>query len=584
MTVTLYNYQSALDDFHAARRKAIFQEIMARIRGETNNLLSFDEVRHKLKAQEMQERGLRDIPLHAIVGSVNRYEDFTRGFLPRQTITPRRWARVELGVTDPAGLPPIEVYQIGEVYFVKDGNHRVSVARQLNFDIIQAYVTEVRTLVPLTPDIKADDLIIKAEYVNFLEHTRLNEIRPQANLTVTAPGQYEVLKEHIAIHSYFMGLNFKRDIPYTEAVSHWFDTIYIPVVHIVRERGLLRDFPNRTETDLYLWIVNHRAALEKELGWEIRPEAAASHLAEQFSQRLGHRLTRVSEKVKKAIIPITLKAGPPPGHWRKDKQTVRRADRLFSDILVPINGTESGWCALEQGLILAQREEARLHGLHVVSTREQKNSSKAHALRDSFHRQCAEAGISGELGFGTGNVNQKIIERSRWNDLVIINVSYLPSSQPLARISSSVRTPGVHTLIQRCPTPMLAVPSRVSPLRRALLVFDGSPKSEEALFVATYIANRWNIPLAVVSILQEGRVTLETQEYARTYLEEHNVTASFRAESGPVVPVILLTAEEYQSDLIILGGYSRGPLLNVFIEDVVDQLLRRARKPILLCR
>jgi nucleotide-binding universal stress UspA family protein len=124
----------------------------------------------------------------------------------------------------------------------------------------------------------------------------------------------------------------------------------------------------------------------------------------------------------------------------------------------------------------------------------------------------------------------------------------------------------------------------VSPLHRALLVFDGSPKAEEALFVATYIANRWNIPLAVVSILQKGRVTLETQEYARTYLEEHNVTASFNAESGPVVPIILLTVEDYQSDLIIMGGYDRGPLLNIFIEDVVDQLLRRARKPILLCR
>src|SRR5690606_41196661 len=111
-----------------------------------------------------------------------------------------------------------------------DGNHRVSVARSMGATHIQAYVTEVRTRVPLTPDIKPDDLIIKAEYADFLEKTRLDELRPEANLQVTVPGKYEILLEHIAVHRYFMGIDFDREIPYKEAVAHWYDEVYMPLV------------------------------------------------------------------------------------------------------------------------------------------------------------------------------------------------------------------------------------------------------------------------------------------------------------------------------------------------------------------
>jgi len=103
------------------------------------------------------------------------------------------------------GLPPIEVYQIGEVYFVQDGNHRVSVAYQLGARYIQAYVTEVQTRVPLTPDVQPVDLILMAEYADFLEGTRLDELRPGADLRTSIPGQYQALSEHIDVHRYYMG-------------------------------------------------------------------------------------------------------------------------------------------------------------------------------------------------------------------------------------------------------------------------------------------------------------------------------------------------------------------------------------------
>jgi hypothetical protein len=201
------SFVAAVHDFHRARRKAALENIMARLTGRSADLLSYEEVRQKLRARGITAQELKEIPLDGIVGSVGRYADFTRNFLPRQDSDEGRWARVKVKVTDMGGLPPIKVYQIGEVYFVLDGNHRVSVARQVGATYIEAYVTEVRTKVPLSPNTQPDDLILKAEYADFLEHTRLDELRPEADLSVTAPGQYQALEEHIEVHRYFMGLS-----------------------------------------------------------------------------------------------------------------------------------------------------------------------------------------------------------------------------------------------------------------------------------------------------------------------------------------------------------------------------------------
>jgi hypothetical protein len=191
---------SAVQDFRTARRRATFERILSRLSGRSPDLLSYEEVRRKLHAIETPRHELREIPLSSIVGSLGRYNDFTRSFLPISESSRDRWARVK-GVSESAsGFPPIEVYQIGEAYFVKDGNHRVSVARQADARTIQAYVTEVHSDVPLTPDIQPDDLILKAEYADFLDHTHLNDLRPDADLTVTVPGEYGRLEEHIRVH------------------------------------------------------------------------------------------------------------------------------------------------------------------------------------------------------------------------------------------------------------------------------------------------------------------------------------------------------------------------------------------------
>lgn len=573
------SFVSALNDFYQARRRAALEEIIARLTGKSVDLLSYEDVRYKLKARNAIARGLQDIPLNAIVGSVGRYTDFTRSFLPRRDSGRDRWARVKARVGDPIGLPPIEVYQIGKAYFVKDGNHRVSVARDLGATHIQAYVTEVRTKVPLSPDDQPDDLILKAEYADFLEHTHLDALRPEADLSVTVPGQYQALEEHIEVHRYFMGLEQRREIPYEEAVSHWYDQVYLPVVQVIRERGILRDFPERTETDLYLWIAEHRAALEKALGWEIKPEAAATDLAAHSSSRPQRVVARVSERILGAVLPDGLETGPSPGEWRREHLATDRDGRLFSDILVPIGGNETGWHALEQALEVARREEGRLLGLHVVPSKGQRDSEEAQAVRAEFHRRCEAAGIPGRLAVEVGGIARKICERTRWTDLVVVNLAHPPEPQPIARLGS-----GFRALIRRCASPVLAVPGTSSPLDRALLAYDGSPKASEALFVATYLSGRWNSSLVVVTVMEAEHISSETQTPAQRYLQSHGVQATYVTEKGSVPDIIRKTAEEHGSNLIIMGGYGHSPVLEVVLGSAVDQVLRESRQPILICR
>ena len=577
------NLASAVEDFHRARLRAKLEGIVARLTGRSVELLSYEEVRRRLQGRERYSQRLEDIPLDAIVGSVGRYRDFTRSFLPKQDSAKDRWARVEVAMTGLEGVPPIEVYKVSDAYFVRDGNHRVSVARELGADHIQAYVTEVETRVPLTPDVEPDDLIIKAEYAEFLHQTRLDQVRPEADLRVTVPGQYQILEEHIEVHRYFMGVDEERHVPYKEAVAHWYDEVYQPAVRLIRERGVLRDFPERTETDLYLWLSEHRAELEQELGWQVSPEMAASDLASRFSQQPGRVIQRIGRRVLETITPDELEPGPPPGRWRRERLAPREDDRLFASILVAIRGDESGWIALEQALEVAHRERARLQGLHVVPNQAQTGHPDARAIQETFERRCAEAGVQGRLAYEVGPVQRKICDRARWTDLVVTSLNYPPMPGPMSKMAS-----GIVTLIRRCPRPVLVVPDQRSSLRRPLLAYDGTPKAREALFVATYLAGRWGVPLTVVTVAEGERDQANTVEDARRYLEDHGVEAALapdrRADGESVADAILRRASEDSCDLILMGGYGMGPVVEAVIGSTVDRLLRKSTRPILICR
>jgi hypothetical protein len=245
-------------DFNAARAKAMFRELLALLTGRDNQLLAFDRVASKLRVGGPIYRGVKTVRLDQIVGTVNRYHDFDRAFLPTQTFTANRWQRVSRAWYDDISLPPILLYQVGDIYFVVDGHHRVSVAREQGQEFIDAEVRECRVKVPVTVDLQPEDLEELGAKVVFLERTNLDRLRPAAELTSTVLGGYERMLEHIAVHRYFMGLDFKRDVSESEAVEHWYDTVYLPVVRVIADSGVMAAFPRRTEADFYLWVMDHR--------------------------------------------------------------------------------------------------------------------------------------------------------------------------------------------------------------------------------------------------------------------------------------------------------------------------------------
>lgn len=570
----------ALQDFKAARRKAALQEILGRLTKKPTELLSYEEVRQKLRASESNVKELKEIPVEAIIGSVGRYTDFTRDFLPRREIDQQRWARIMAMATGLSGLPPIEVYQIGEVYFVLDGNHRVSVARQLETPTIEAYVRKIRTRVNITPDTQPDDLIMKAEQLEFLEQTQLDHLRPNADLTVTNPGQYPILLEHIAVHQYFMGLDEGRDITYREAVTHWYDAVYAPVIQIIREQGILRHFPGRTETDLYLWISKHRADLEDALGWSIEPEVAAADWTDRFSPELSAKISRLTSSILDAVTPDALESGPSPGTWRQEATQQPLEHSLFANTLVAISERDRNLLALDQAIVIARRESGRLHGLHILKRDSAPDQEKAHNLASEFQKRCQEEGVEGQFVIESGSVARVICERARWSDLIVSKLSYPPGDSPLGRLSS-----GIRTLIRRCPRPILVVPDLVTSLDHALLAYNGTPKAEEALFVGTYLGAKWNIKLNVL-VIQQGNLDTEgVQKRAREYLRDHNVEAEFILhEPAPRAETILKVGQELGCDLILMGGYKAKPLVEVVLGSIVDEVLRKTQIPMLICR
>src|SRR5581483_7050901 len=119
------------------------------------------------------------------------------------------------------------------------------------------------------PNTSPDELIIKSEYADFLDHTRLDELRPDADLSVTAPGQYALLEQEIEARRAYLAQTRGLEVSLPDAAADWYDQVYLPIVEAIREHGILHEFPNRTETDLYIWIAEYRAALEQELGWQV---------------------------------------------------------------------------------------------------------------------------------------------------------------------------------------------------------------------------------------------------------------------------------------------------------------------------
>jgi hypothetical protein len=295
------------EDFQRARRRALFAHLRAIINQAPNELLSLEDVRARLHIRGQHHLGHRAVPLSHIVGSEGRYADFDRHFSPRHDATKNRWISIDRAHHEEVGLPAVELYKLGDIYFVKDGNHRVSVARLQGQQEIDAIVTELIVDVPLAPTISVRDLLLKEEYSDFLDWTGLAALRPDQRIEFSEPGGYLALIAHINGHRYFTALEQGEEPTREEAVVGWYDNVYLPVVHVLRERNALRAFPGRTEADLYRWIMDHRWYLrERNGGADPGPLVATEDYVRLFGRS---SLTEFTERLLRGLRDVVAVGG-----------------------------------------------------------------------------------------------------------------------------------------------------------------------------------------------------------------------------------------------------------------------------------
>ena len=287
----------AFQEFRNARWKANLEALLDKMSGKQTNLLSFEEVKKYLNLSNPGKSYLTDIPIDSIVGSVGRYYEFNRRFRPLRDSNKNRWTKIRELVEGQEGLPPIEAYKVGNIYFVIDGNHRVSVARQIGSNSIEAYVKEFRTKAPLTSDDDLEDVILKEEFAEMMEATMLDQVAPDYDFILTIPGRYTQILEQICNHRYYMDIEQGREVSMREASASWVENIYSPVVKVINDLNILEDFPGRTETDLYLWLSKHQVELRECIGEEVETVEVAEDFTKSFSRRPGKIFSRFFEEL-----------------------------------------------------------------------------------------------------------------------------------------------------------------------------------------------------------------------------------------------------------------------------------------------
>jgi hypothetical protein len=277
----------ASEDFTRARGKALLSQIQNFLNTDRDRLLSFNDVKDILKPKNEVYRGNQVVPIKMIVGSEGRYHDFNKYFLPRAEHLRHRWQKVDEAHIKDIILPPIQLYEIGGVYFVRDGNHRVSVAKTQGVEFIDAVVTGLKTEINIKPSMTTDELreaLIYYEKNIFYEKTNFGELTNYNELNFSSPGRYDVIYNHILVHKYYLNENHEAEIPFSDALVSWYNNVYNPVITIIREQWLLVNFNGRTEADLYVWIIKHWDFLKKKYGTYPLAKAAGD-----FSKKYGQK-------------------------------------------------------------------------------------------------------------------------------------------------------------------------------------------------------------------------------------------------------------------------------------------------------
>ncbi len=285
----------AIQDFDSARARAFRRSLSTIFTGRVPRLRSVEPM---LRAAGMEGRafgGVHEIPVDRIAGSASsdaKTSDFDPGFLPLNRRMRERWTRIYQAMVEGDELPPIDVYAVDGSYYVIDGHHRVSVARNLGRPTINAHVVNVKTRAPLPPEVDPGALLVAAEYAAFLGTTQLHRTRPQARLECSRLGRYDEILKHIVGHGYFMSLEEHRPVSLQEAAASWYDHVYHPTAEAIRKHRVLERLHGWKEADVYVEVTRRWLAASR-TGAPPGPDPAIESLLAEHTRRWWRRRRRI---------------------------------------------------------------------------------------------------------------------------------------------------------------------------------------------------------------------------------------------------------------------------------------------------
>lgn len=257
----------AENDFLRARRRQVLSRLATWLRrqpDDVNIMLPFDEVVAALGRTGERRLGLQVITLDSIVGSVDRQREFDRRFRPTSGQVRERWQRLALAQRRGESIPPIEVYRVGDMHFVVDGHHRVSVAHALGLKTIDAYVTEVMTRLSPGGIRYRGDLLVKDYRRIFLDRVPLVG-EPRRAVTLTDPWDYAELAESVEAWGFRLMQDEGRYLDRLTVAQRWYDEEFVPVVRMLRQAGMIE---TQTEAEAYMWVACERYRLIRTHRWD----------------------------------------------------------------------------------------------------------------------------------------------------------------------------------------------------------------------------------------------------------------------------------------------------------------------------
>lgn len=282
-------------------------------------LLPYEEVRGHLRILGQRYVGVRPIPVEKITGSVDRMVDFDRFFRPRRPELRKRVKSLKAAF-ERDEMPPITVYEVGGLYFVIDGHHRVALARETRMEYMDAEVTAISTSHQLHPGVDIPQLIHTEQHRIFMERTGLaGATAKDASIEVHRPTGYADLLEIVEAHAYHLSITRGVLVPIDEAAADWYAAEFLPAIEAVRAVGLVGRYAHKSNGDLYLWVngkLRELRTTNRDAAWADAAEVARRERVPLMTQRT---LKQQRRSLLPAAEPLAGGATPAKGTSRPNR-------------------------------------------------------------------------------------------------------------------------------------------------------------------------------------------------------------------------------------------------------------------------